>query len=335
MTKSIFILAACFSLAACGGGGGGSSSGDSSGSATDPLVGAAVSLSTSNYEPASTEIVASALDIQDSGQAPVQLLTGAQVTPMITPTMFLQAKLPQLSQALSRKAQLTGAIVEDSVPCDQGGSIGLAHDDQNNNELLDTGDRVEFTLNGCKFDDWTFSGKMIMKLNRGSADSDLLARDINVLATAQNFKAEFNAIQSVSNGSFTLDITSAGANTLTVDIQSPNLTNQLTQAGKTKVFQYRDYRVTSTIGPVTASWSVKGKVNVPALGANTATLETLSAFSGPLDQFATSGQLLITVSNGGKMRVSASGTNNLKVELDLNSDGTYEESKPVPWIDVL
>jgi hypothetical protein len=55
----------------------------------------------------------------------------------------------------------------------------------------------------------------------------------------------------------------------------------------------------------------------------------------------TAGQLMITLSNGGKMRVTAQPMNstssgsNAKVELDLNSDGVYEESKVLPWIDIL
>jgi hypothetical protein len=50
---------------------------------------------------------------------------------------------------------------------------------------------------------------------------------------------------------------------------------------------------------------------------------------------------MITLSNGGKMRVTAQPMNstssgsNAKVELDLNSDGVYEESKVLPWIDIL
>jgi hypothetical protein len=45
--------------------------------------------------------------------------------------------------------------------------------------------------------------------------------------------------------------------------------------------------------------------------------------------------LAITITNGGKMRVTATGTPDARVELDLNSDGVYESSKLTPWINML
>lgn len=332
MKKTLFTLTTCSVLAACGGGGTDTANNNSNNS----LVGAAVSLSASNYEPAAKEIVGSVSGMQSTGTAAQGLLTGAEVSPMTTPAMFLQDQLPKLAEHLKKQAHLTGAVTSESVPCDSGGKMDVVFNDKNGNEELDAGDSADITISNCQYDNVKMNGKMSFTMNSGSANSNLTASNINLLATIQDLKVEFNDIVSVGNGSFTMSITPVNSTPLTVDMQSPSLTNQVTQAGKTKVFQYKDYNVNATANATTSSWSVKGTVSVPTLGANTAYIDTTTRFSQTNSQgFATTGQLMITVSNGGKMRVSATGTSNAKIELDLNADGAYEEFKLTPWIDVL
>lgn len=328
MNQILFTLSACSVLAACGGGGTDIANSNSNNS----LVGAAVSLSATNYEPAAKEIVGSVSGLQSTGTATQGLLSGAQVTPITTPAMFLQAKLPELAQMLKRKAYLTGAVTSESVPCDNGGLMSVVFDDKNGNEDLDAGDSADISASNCLISNVQMNGKMTFTVNSGSAD----ASSINLMATLQDFQVSIDDMVSVGNGSFILNMSGLDTNTMTIDMRSPSLTSQITQAGKTKVFQYKDYSINATASPTVSSWTVNGNVSVPILGANTANIETITRFSQPNNLgYATNGQLMITISNGGKLRVSATGTSNVKIELDLNSDGAYEEFKLTPWIDVL
>lgn len=339
MQKFLISLTACAALVACGGGGGGG--GDDSKVITnstqnDSLVGAAIPLSASNYEPAAKEIVSAAAQIRSTSDLGGALLFGSQMSSVPTPSAFLQAKLPVLVRAMKRDALLSGGVFEYSEPCMQGGKISVVESDNNNNNELDAGDSAVLTLENCKENGLTLSGKMSIGVVSGSAYSELTASDISITATIQDFKVAFADIVSVANGSYTMTISPLSANSLKVEIKTPSMTSNFTQAGTTKFYQYKNYSVVTTANPTTTTWLVNGNVSVPSLGANTADIEMLTPFSRPTNSnIATSGQMLITVKNGGKIRVTANGSTNARVELDLNSDGIYEESKVVPWIDIL
>lgn len=340
MQKFMLSLTTCAALVACGGGGGDGKVTENN-SQNDSLVGAAVALSASNYEPAAKEIVGSASGLQSTASISRELLSGSQVNPMPTAATFLKTKLPEIARVLNRSALLTGVAFEETLDCDQG-QIDVAVDDNNNNDELDAGDSAVLTIKNCQLDGFKINGKMSFTVDSGAAYSNLTASDITITSTIQDFRVEVSDIVSVSNGSYTMAIKPLDDTNLKLEISAPRLTNQLTQAGTTKVFQYTNYTFNATTNPNTTTWSVTGKVSVPTLGANTAEIATLTPFSTQANtSFVTAGQLMITLSNGGKMRVTAQPINaatletKAKVELDLNSDGTYEESKLIPWIDIL
>lgn len=339
MQKYLFSLTACAALVACGGGGDSSVAGNNG--QNDALIGAAVPLSTSNYEPAAKEVLGSVAGLNSTSSVSQALLSGAEVSSMPTPDQFLQAKLPELAQILKRRGLLTGVTVTDTLPCDNPqGEIGIVANDNNNNDELDAGDTVVLSVNNCVLKNLKINGTMSLKIDSGTTAtySNSTPQSITLTSSFQDFKAELADISYVNNGSYTMTIspmTTAG-NSGSLRVVYPSLTNQLTQAGKTKVFQYKNFDLKVITGVTTRTWSVKGNVSVPTLGANTADIETKTDFSAPNNStIASAGQVLITVKNGGKMKVSATGTTKAKVELDLNADGTYEESKEVLWVDIL
>lgn len=339
MQKILISLTACAALVACGGGsggGGGDSKVTENSTQNNSLVGAAVSLSASNYESAAKELVGSATQIRTTTDLGGALLLGSQMSSVPPSSAFLQAKLPLVVRAMKRDSLLSGGVFQYSEPCLEGGQINVVESDNNNNNELDAGDSAVLTIENCKENGVTLSGKMSIEVISGSAYSDLTASDISITANIQDFKVAIADIVNVVSGSYTMTISPLNANNLKVEVRAPSLTSSFTQAGKTKVFQYKNYTVVTTANPTTTTWLVNGNVSVPSLGANTADIEMLTPFSTPTNSnIATTGQMLITVKNGGKIRVTANGSTNARVELDLNSDGIYEESKVVPWIDIL
>jgi hypothetical protein len=342
MKKVFFITILCGSvLAACGGGGGGDNS-TANNSPASAQVGPPVALSTENYEPAAREIVGSVSSLQSTGTAAQSFLTGVEVmSSMSSPAMLLQEKLPELAQLLKRGTHLTGAQYTEAIACPAGGKMDVIANDNNNNEELDAGDNVDLTLTSCQYGGLKITGKMGFRINSGTAFSNMTAASINISATINDYKAEFNDTVSIGDGSFTMNIAQAylaalSGPAVSIDIQTPLMTTQVTQADTTKVFQLKNYTVNAIVSSTFTSWSVNGNVSVPTLGANTADIQTITRFTpAAATNYAAGGALLITVRDGGKMRVTATGTANAKVELDLNSDGIYETFKLVPWIDVL
>lgn len=333
MKQIIFISTVCTVLAACGGGGGSSNPASNTASAE---IGAAVALNNSNYEPAAKEIVGSASSLQSTGSVAQNLLTGVQVNTMISPFMFLRERLPELAQHLKQRANLTGVQYTDVVDCPDGGKMDVTGNDNNNNDELDTGDSVALILSSCQYGRWKITGKMDFNVIRGTSTSEMTTQNIKISASISDFKSEIDDIAVVGNGTFTLDVTPASPSSFNVAIVTPLMTSKITQAGTSKVFQYKDYTITAIADLNFTEWAIKGNVSVPTLGANTADVNSKTPFNTPSDKtYPTVGELLINVSNGGKMRVTATGTSNAKVELDLNSDGNYEENKLVSWIDVL
>lgn len=339
--KQVFLpsIVLCSVLAACGGGGGGNSANNNE-AASD--VGPAVALSASNYEPAAKEIVGSVSSLQSTATVAQGFLTGVEVTSTaLSPAMLLQDKLPELAQLLKRRSHLTGVQYTEAIACPNGGKMDVIANDNNNNDELDTGDNVNLTISSCVYGALKVSGKMTLTVNSGLVSSEMTASQVNITATIQDYKAEFNDIVSIGDGSFTMNVAQAyqaavAGPALSIDIQTPLMTSKTTQAGITKVFQFKNYAINAVAASTYSSWSVKGNISVPTLGANTANIETLTPFSkNATTTYSTVGQLAITITNGGKMRVTATGTPDARVELDLNSDGVYESSKLTPWINML
>ncbi len=129
---------------------------------------------------------------------------------------------------------------------------------------------------------------------------------------------------------------------MTVNVSAASLDYSVTTAGTTKVYEYRDYILKSTTYNKQVTLSITGSINIPSLGSNTATIQTIKNFVSPVTSnvsfslsYPTDGIALITFKQGGKIRATANGTSNALIELDQENDGKFETSKQVPWSDIL
>jgi hypothetical protein len=347
MKKLATVLMICATLTACGGGGGGSQ--NSNNTSDRPSV----ALTTQNYEAAATEAMASSSTLSGNSSNASSFLLGANVQTAPTITEFVQSKLPNLIKSLSaQEPQLIGAIITDTQSCTSGGSLSMSWDDVNGNKLPDPGDYVTVSANNCvdAVSGAKINGQMTItytKYIKNWANPD--AFDASLVVQSDQFRSEINGVTTATQGSFDMDISSTymlegngkTEQSMKLIIRASSLNYSVTTAGTTKVYEYRDYILESTTYKNQVTQSIKGSINIPSLGSNTATIQTIKGFVSPVTSnfsslsYPTDGIALITFKQGGKIRATANGTSNALIELDQENDGNFETSKQVPWSDIL
>jgi hypothetical protein len=334
------LLSFCATLAACGGGGGGAPSSNTNSKS--------VALSAQNYDVAATEVMASSVAVSASSGI-TESFIGADVQTPLPFTHFVQSHLTQLIKNWrSSPTVLVGAELTESIPCSSG-TLSITYNDLLGNEVPDAGDYLTLSANNCSLYGSKLNGEMTITFNRYT-ETSFTDFEAFVTAKSSQFVSETNGVATSSNGSFDMNLSakmvlnSNGSNQLLTDLKMDiaSMTYNITSAGSTKVYEYKNYVLRNTTYNNQVSQSINGSINIPTLGANTATIQTIKNFVSPASSisgsrlpYPTEGMALVTFKEGGTIRATANGTSNAWVELDLNSDGQFETSKSVPWSDIL
>jgi hypothetical protein len=264
-------------------------------------------------------------------------------------THFVQSHLTQLIKNWrSSPTVLFGAELTESIPCSSG-TLSITYNDLLGNEVPDAGDYLTLSANNCSLYGSKLNGEMTITFNRYT-ETSFTDFEAFVTAKSSQFVSETNGVATSSNGSFDMNLSakmvlnSNGSNQLLTDLKMDiaSMTYNITSAGSTKVYEYKNYVLRNTTYNNQVSQSINGSINIPTLGANTATIQTIKNFVSPASSisgsrlpYPTEGMALVTFKEGGTIRATANGTSNAWVELDLNSDGQFETSKSVPWSDIL
>jgi hypothetical protein len=308
-------------------------------------------LTAQNYGAAATEVMASSATLSANSSAASSLFSGAefQATPSVT--SFVQSKIPGLIKSWrSKQPQLIGAVSTDSRACSAGGFLTETVNDASGNDIPDQGDYSIITLNDCVEGSVKLNGQMTVTFNsysESAASPDTF--DSSVTVKTNQFTTTINGTTTSTNGSFDLSLSSKyvlgqnGAQRLIdLKINVSSLAYNVTTAGTTKVYEYQDYVIETTTYNNQVSQLIKGSINIPTLGTNTATIKTLKVFLSPTTNTASSrlpyptdGIALVTFKQGGTIRATANGTSSAFVELDQDGDGKFETSKQVLWSDIL
>ncbi|ALK87390.1 hypothetical protein [Limnohabitans sp. 63ED37-2] len=334
------LLSFCATLAACGGGGGGAPSSNTNSKS--------VALSAQNYDVAATEVMASSVAVSASSGI-TESFIGADVQTPLPFTHFVQSHLTQLIKNWrSSPTVLVGAELTESIPCSSG-TLSITYNDLLGNEVPDAGDYLTLSANNCSLYGSKLNGEMTITFNRYT-ETSFTDFEAFVTAKSSQFVSETNGVATSSNGSFDMNLSakmvlnSNGSNQLLTDLKMDiaSMTYNITSAGSTKVYEYKNYVLRNTTYNNQVSQSINGSINIPTLGANTATIETIKNFVSPAISspgsrlpYPTDGIALVTFKQGGTIRATANGTSSALVELDQDGDGKFETSKPVPWSDIL
>jgi hypothetical protein len=316
-------VVASVALAACGGGGGGG------GTSADMSA----ALSSANYVDVSTQAVAATFALANNAE----LVTGAQVSNTNHLVQFSKAQLPKMrGWFASAPEMLTGASQSLTENCNGGGTISVVVTDVNGNDQPDAGDSATLTINHCAVDGSSVNGQLIMAVNSSSGDLDTYPHAYSATLTLNNLSTTSSQVSTVANGNFTLAVDRQSSILQTVMLTASSLTTSSTFDGATYSATLTNYQITETMGFTSSTTSVSGTVGTSLLGANTLTAATLVPFTRfYTDVYPSSGQVMVTASQGGKVRITVLSSSMLRIELDANGDGSYEASTTQLWSDMV
>lgn len=312
-------IASCISLVAlailtgCGGGGGGSS-------ANTP-----VTITAANYE----EIAESGLDSGLSAGALAgntsntagSILGGVEVGPAkrvglaklaLNMARYSLAKVPS-----SPAVAVVGAVTSFSESCDVSGTFSGSATLQVAGSYT-VGDNISVTFSQCNDGESVTSGSVAIRIDAFEGDplNDNLGRFAFTI-TLQNFLADGSTI----DGSMSIDSTQ----TLTIyslDVGIPSLS--IIAASERSSFSNFELSIESNSVANTSSFEMMGTFYSLEIGGSLTFSTTTPVVMNNNDGTITSGVIVITGANNGKIRVSSNGTNRPLVEADLNGDGIFE-----------
>jgi hypothetical protein len=334
MRNSILVCSVAALSVACGGGGGDSSSGSTGGSNSSTQKS---SLSADNY-----------VDVaQDTLGAPKGLESASGSAPGSTKERkagagnwaTLGSKVSDRRHALA--AQQYGALQtrnsrEACTPEYSGGYVSMVSDIKGT--ALAAGD--SFTANYyCTGVNKAMTGELGFLVERMQGSLLSNSYDVQFKFKLNNFSFKEGAETYAGTGGFTIAMKSNGVHNSTVSMQIADLTASKTAEGETVTQTLKDFSTTAVTAPLgtghSTSTTMAGKITSSRLSDNTVQVSTVQplVFTNGAD-IPSSGQLLISTPEGGKVRITAQGTADALLELDANGDGTFENKTTKPWVDL-
>lgn len=325
------VAALSLAMAGCGGGGGGDSPSGS------------VDVTPANQDQLSRAAAAAVQGGFASGGLP---LAGAGSGPFAAgPVQALSAPLLRAVLGTSDTAQPARRRIAAVLPpindtCLVSGSTSTTLDDRDNNGSASLGDVLTVSFNNCKDSvDETINGTFSVTLTQLAVSPRF---SFTATASLNNFGITFNGHSAVYNGdcSLTYSETSATTDTtrvvvgsqLAVNVATPAFTDTITMLAGYQIDLAYDSAVsppgggfpgltTTTASGSVASAAAAGKVSVR-------TLQPILQYD--VDEFPRSGQVAVVGKNG-SLQLTAVPGGLVRIDLDANGDGQFEQTKTVNW----
>lgn len=325
MKKTAIILAMTGILTACGGGGG---SGAGTPTPTATLNGA-------NQQTVAQDTATTAFMPMQGAQ----VLGGAVVTDESVVFAIAREQLGKLSTYVAdAKASplMGGAVASMMVSCSTG-SLTVAVNDADGNNQLSAGDSLTVSSNSCVMPSGSITGTMAFQVNSLSGTSTT-NYSMGATLTFGNFTVTDSGRQFAvsANGSLTVSFSTTAANTWTESVSTPSLTVAGSYSGVTRTRTLANYSATASRVPAggsyTTNYTLSGAVTSTALADKTFLFDTTTTFvKNGIDAYPTSGVMVITGANNGKLRVTALNNAQVTLELDGDGNGSYETTNTVNW----
>lgn len=233
--------------------------------------------------------------------------------------------------------------------CAVSGSVTTILDDRDNSKTLSVGDVVSISFNQCDEGDGPVNGGMGLTIATYSATptSEALTGSITFqslsitsapLLFVANGGANFNISATQTTTGFDMitgfTVASGGLTLAKQAVATGGVLDSLTfRAGYT--VSDRDFMSTAQGVPSSETISASGDFGSQSLGGDL-TLSTItpfkSVYTDPFgDIFPTEGQLLVSGREGTKLRLSATQTVQVLMEMSDDSDADWESTKFVTW----
>lgn len=325
----LLALTTAAALAACGGGGG---------TADDGMV---LALTASNHVAAAQAALATGLQFEESGD----LIAGAQVQHAD------DASLLRWSLAALRRAGTTwpavggtlatGVVITSSASCDNaGGSYVLAIDDANNDNRLNAGDTFTFTFTNCTLDGDTANGKVAIRVQALTGSLDTPVHDGRFTMTMTALALTGASGSYTGDGALDVSLASTATNTGSSRVASTSFTSTGRFANVQSVRTIRNFTVDESHVPEGAGQRrtirFDGTVSSSSLENRSISVATPQAFVvAASSRYPGQGQAMVTGARGTAVRVTALDATSVRIELDADGDGSYEQTSTRAWSELL
>jgi hypothetical protein len=230
------------------------------------------------------------------------------------------------------------AVVRQTEACALSGNVTITIDDADNNAAVSAGDSVAFSFNACRSGQGeTIDGGLALRVASTSGANVTGTLTFTEL-TASTVDASFAITGSVDlayseAGTLATYRTVVGSGGLTTLVTAPPFSDAITlRAGFEQV-------VTSDSAAMAPGSAVRGlntarvdgTLGATSLGGDV-TLSTPTVFERyAIDPYPRSGQLRAVGAGGSRVQVTVLSVTTVRVELDANGDGTFEQSRDLPW----
>jgi len=232
------------------------------------------------------------------------------------------------------------AVATQSQACASGGTITVTVNDADNSGQLSGGDSVSFAFNACRPSAAeTINGSMTLTVT--TASSTAISGTLGFAALgATTADGSFSITGSVSlswsrQGTLATYqmVIGAGGLTTAVTSTSPQFSDSITLGGgfeQTVTYDSAALPAGSTVPGLTTA-RVNGSITATSIGG-TVTISTSTPFQHyEIDAYPRAGQVLVTGAGGSRLQLTALSATTVRLELDANGDGMFEQSRDVPW----
>ncbi|NIO41732.1 MAG: hypothetical protein GTO41_17090, partial [Burkholderiales bacterium] len=228
-----------------------------------------------------------------------------------------------------RKVQAADIFTE-IVPCDTG-EAAVTWNDLDNDLVMSTGDTFDISFDMCFFADTgtTLDGATSL------TDMTVIGDPVNQippwrLATTvgfDNLSGTDGAGTAILDGTLDLDLSSNDNVVIDLSIGTPSLTVQ--QSGTNETLNDYVLAATFDLNALTEVVSTSGTLASSSLEGSVS-FETLQDFIVIDDDYPSAGQLLIS-DGSSSVLVTVLDNINVRLEIDLELDGTIDQTIVVPW----
>jgi len=329
------VLMACamaWGLAACGGGGGG---GDEV--ATDDRL----QLTSSNYVTAGNE----AVDASESGTLLV-IDAGSYLVPETAGSDRANVAAAWQSSRRAHAASVgrvqARALYSVPLDCPVSGSLELTISDSNGNEKLETGDYLRIDADHCTYDaddggTYVNDGRLKLTLN-SDPDGDLLyddAYDFDAELAFDDYSIATSDRTAGFDGTVRLRSERSGVLVGSDHITAGSFTMSVDESGSSSETQFSSYDARVVLTESGTTWTLTATIDSSRLSSREVDVTTGTAFARRWGEDAPyAGSLTGTGANGSQVTVTVLVGGQVRYELDVDGDGTAENTTVRDWGDV-
>jgi hypothetical protein len=227
----------------------------------------------------------------------------------------------------SQAGNLQAAVGPVTTPCAVGGTTTVSGN-LANEVTLTVGDTLTVSFAACDDGTTVIDGTFSMKITSLSGDLTSGSFALGVAVTLTSFEITENGETVTANG---------GISFLTDARQSPTVTttvttDSLTVSGGGATNTLADFSLTEVLDSVTSDYSLatQGTLTSTAFSGSV-TFTTQVNLQGTGADHAVSGELLITGANGATIHIIVLDATNVRLELDLDGNGTVDQTLDATW----